>query len=215
MGEDSKSAKTQILIATISLVGVLGAALLANWDKIFPSRPPTLQDNLSQKPSTSDQHTTAQQTTPMQTTPQQKAPRQAAPVIDNKPTVADAERLTVHYFNAFRQGDVNSLMEMISDPFFVDSNFVSKDQVRMEFEREINKTASARNLPPVAVLKGQTVADFKAGGGPRGDRALSSLRMEDSDFVVSANLEQSSYFWFFFRPQGSSLRMVGLIKLGR
>lgn len=40
-GTLSPSGKTQILIAAIGLTGVLGAALLANWDKLFPSRPPS------------------------------------------------------------------------------------------------------------------------------------------------------------------------------
>lgn len=41
VGTISSSGKTQILIAAIGLVGVLGAAALANWDKLFSSRPPT------------------------------------------------------------------------------------------------------------------------------------------------------------------------------
>lgn len=40
-GTLSPIGKTQILIAAIGLAGVLGAAFLANWDKLFPSRPPT------------------------------------------------------------------------------------------------------------------------------------------------------------------------------
>jgi hypothetical protein len=62
MNEDSKSAKTQVLIAVIGVLGVLGAALIANLDKIFPSRPHTPEDNLSasQQVPTSTQRTTTQ-----------------------------------------------------------------------------------------------------------------------------------------------------------
>ncbi len=56
MGEDAKSARTQVLIAIIGLMGVLGAALFTNWDKIFPSH----QDNTSQKSSSSSQRTPSQ-----------------------------------------------------------------------------------------------------------------------------------------------------------
>ena len=37
MSSESNSHKTQIIVALIGLVGVLGAGLLANWEKIFPS----------------------------------------------------------------------------------------------------------------------------------------------------------------------------------
>ena len=47
MGEDTKNYKVQITIAIISLVGVIGAAIFGNWDKIFPvdnpARPPEIR----------------------------------------------------------------------------------------------------------------------------------------------------------------------------
>ena len=36
------SGRTQIIIAVIGLAGVLGGALFANWDKVFPSAPQTV-----------------------------------------------------------------------------------------------------------------------------------------------------------------------------
>jgi hypothetical protein len=36
MGDLTGSHRTEILVATIGLVGVLGAALIGNWDKVFP-----------------------------------------------------------------------------------------------------------------------------------------------------------------------------------
>ena len=42
MSNESNSHKTQITVALIGLVGVLGAALIANWEKIFsPAKEPT------------------------------------------------------------------------------------------------------------------------------------------------------------------------------
>lgn len=35
---DGKSRRTEVTIALITLVGVLGGALFANWDKVFPPR---------------------------------------------------------------------------------------------------------------------------------------------------------------------------------
>jgi hypothetical protein len=53
MGEDTKNYKVQITIAIISLVGVIGAAIFGNWDKIFPvdnpARPPEIMRE-TQKP---------------------------------------------------------------------------------------------------------------------------------------------------------------------
>ena len=50
MGKTSGS-KTQIIIATIGLVGVIATALFANWDKMFP--PP--QTNVVEKRGTEEQ----------------------------------------------------------------------------------------------------------------------------------------------------------------
>jgi hypothetical protein len=65
MNEDSKSAKTQVLIAVIGVLGVLGTALIANLDRVFPSRPHTPEDNrsASQQVPTTTQRTTTQRTT--------------------------------------------------------------------------------------------------------------------------------------------------------
>lgn len=40
MKSDESGSKTQIVIAVIGLIGVLGAALLTNWDRIFPHKTP-------------------------------------------------------------------------------------------------------------------------------------------------------------------------------
>ena len=37
MGTEEKSYKIQVTIAIIGLVGVLGSALIANWEKVFPA----------------------------------------------------------------------------------------------------------------------------------------------------------------------------------
>src|SRR5215470_1166454 len=120
MGEDSKSARTQIIIAVIGLVGVLGTALITQWKDIFPQTP---KDNAG----IAHQSTTpAQQTTPLPITP----------AIDNKPTVADAERMTARFLEAFQKRDTNSIVQMISVPFFFIKGglAVSKDEMRTAFE---------------------------------------------------------------------------------
>ena len=83
MGEDAKSAKTQVLIAVIGLVGVLGTAVITNWDKF---------SRHGEKP------------TPITKT--------------SRPTIADAERLTANYLDAYQKGEPNSIVGMISVPFF-------------------------------------------------------------------------------------------------
>jgi len=63
MGDDSKSGRTQIVIAVIGMVGVLGAALIANWGKIVGRGPHTPRED----------HAVAQQSAT--TTPQEGAER--------------------------------------------------------------------------------------------------------------------------------------------
>lgn len=43
-----KSYRVQIIVAVVGLIGVLGAALIANWDKLFP-KPPDNTANKSEK----------------------------------------------------------------------------------------------------------------------------------------------------------------------
>lgn len=40
MTSEQKGSKIQITLAVIGLIGVLGAAIIANWDKLFPPQPP-------------------------------------------------------------------------------------------------------------------------------------------------------------------------------
>jgi len=41
MSSEGNGSKTQIIVAVIALTGVIGGALIANWDKLFPrNRPP-------------------------------------------------------------------------------------------------------------------------------------------------------------------------------
>jgi hypothetical protein len=39
MNDTASSSRAQIWVATIGLVGVLGGAVIANWDRIFPNNP--------------------------------------------------------------------------------------------------------------------------------------------------------------------------------
>ena len=41
MSSEINGSKTQIILAVLSLIGVLGGALFANWDKLFPKPDPT------------------------------------------------------------------------------------------------------------------------------------------------------------------------------
>lgn len=52
----STAQKTQIIIAIIGLIGILGGALFANWDKIFASKPeqPVIQKNEEKPPTSTD-----------------------------------------------------------------------------------------------------------------------------------------------------------------
>ncbi len=47
MSADNQSSKTQIVLAIIGLIGILGGALFANWDKVFPPRTTIVKFNLS------------------------------------------------------------------------------------------------------------------------------------------------------------------------
>jgi hypothetical protein len=44
MADGKKISRTQIIVAIIGLIGALGGALIANWDKVYPPREvPTLE----------------------------------------------------------------------------------------------------------------------------------------------------------------------------
>lgn len=40
MGSSKKPPRTEVVVAIIGLIGALGAAVIANWDKFFPPNPP-------------------------------------------------------------------------------------------------------------------------------------------------------------------------------
>jgi hypothetical protein len=72
---DEKSYRVQIIIALIGLAGVLGAALITNWDKIFPpgqEAPPAVSDLQPAAP--------AERTAP-QSLPADKPMKQAPPSV--------------------------------------------------------------------------------------------------------------------------------------
>lgn len=63
-----KPPKTEIIIAVISLVGVLGAAVIANWDRIFPRT--NNNSNNSNKVIANVTPSTSPQTSPTSSDPQ-------------------------------------------------------------------------------------------------------------------------------------------------
>lgn len=182
MGEDGKSARTQMLIAILGLVGVLGAPLITQRKNIFPSHS---QDNtgIVQKPASPPQ-----QTTPSETKK-----------VDDGATAADAERLTANYFASLKKGDAASIIGMTSVPYLLEENLlVSKDDVRTAYipyaagSKGFELTAAER----IESVKGQTIQDFKKSTESRGDklsdRVLSSLHLEDGDFVVVVESRKGS-----------------------
>ena len=50
MGEESGKSRTQVVLAVIGLVGTLGAAAFASWDKLFPPEPVRAARAMSSEP---------------------------------------------------------------------------------------------------------------------------------------------------------------------
>ncbi len=73
------SGRTAILVATIGLVGVLGAALIANWTTFFPHK--------DGNPSAPQQ--------PNEEPPKPKSPPAGGPLVPEEIIVANAKRLAV------------------------------------------------------------------------------------------------------------------------
>jgi len=185
MGEDSKSARTQVIVAIIGLVGVLGTALITQWKNIFPSHSQDIA-GIALKPP----------------------PPQG-------PTVADAERLTENYIAALKKGDADSVVGMISVPFCEDKQrYDSKDDIRTSVTRiSDSKDRTSEKMPAIESTKGQTIEDFKKSAeslyGEIPDSVLSCLSLKDRDFVVAVVVRHETGL-FFIRHDGSSLSMAGI-----
>jgi len=79
MSSENKSYKTQIMVALIGVVGVLGTGLLANWDKVFSPTPA----NVTAPAVSAGNPTAAINTPPAVTPPVNQAGSTASPVVQN------------------------------------------------------------------------------------------------------------------------------------
>jgi hypothetical protein len=198
MSDSSSGGKTPIVVAVVGAVGILGAAIIANWDKLSRSNQPPPNDGS----------------------------RIAAPAGTASPTptvaldvstVADAERLTARYVEAVKRQNVDSIVEMSSVPFFFDEKvLLSKAEIRSAFEKWFHDEADKfkpENIPAIDSLKGQTVGEFRqsaenVGLNPNRDRVLNNVRIESRDFVVTIRVK-NELTRYFVRHEGPSLSMAG------
>lgn len=197
MGDSSSGGKTAIVVAVVGAIGILGGAIIANWDKLSRS---------NQLPSDGNRIAAPAGT--------------AAPtptVVPDASTAADAERMTARYVEALKRQDVDSLVEMSSVPFFFDEKvLLSKADIRSAFEKWFHDDADKfkpENIPAIDSLKGQTVAEFRqsaenVGLNPNRDRVLNNVRIESRDFVVTIRAKNESAR-YFIRHEGASLSMAG------
>jgi len=184
MGEDSKSARTQIIVAIIGLLGVLGTALITQWKNIFPSHS---QDNAGiavppppQGPTVAD----AERLTGNYIAALKKGDADSVVGMISIPFCEDKQR------------------------------YESKDDIRTSVTRiSDSKDRTFENMPAIDSLKGQTIEDFKKSAegryGEIPDSVLSCLSLKDRDFVVVVVVRHETGL-FFLRHDGSSLSMAGI-----
>jgi hypothetical protein len=194
MGEGS-GRNVQITVAIIGLVGVLGAALIANWGAIFPR---------SKEPSPPPGPV------PVVEVP---SPGQAEAPVSPTSLLADSEKLAGEFINAMQRHDVGRLMEMAETPFYYDQQVLaSREELRKKLEEAFSGPPEPEGLR-IDTLKAQTVADFREamrsqGMDPERDRVLRALRITDDDVVVRLTSKGEGIL-LFFRRVDSAPKLVG------
>ncbi|MDA0339538.1 MAG: hypothetical protein O2910_06830 [Proteobacteria bacterium] len=201
MSEGSGS-KIQITVAIIGVVGVLGTAIFANWDKIFPPvqivavNPPAATPNPVDDPSSG-------------------SPVEQAPATINE-LRREAEIIAAQYFEAMQTSDLESLMRLSKPPFFLDQEVgLTASALRQGYTDAIDQRRERPRDPlTVSRLLSGTIGDLKAQGTiSSNDRMLRAMNLKDDDLVVAMFFkvrDSEEGVAFYFRRLSNSVELAGL-----
>ena len=210
MSDEKRRDKTPITVAIIGVVGILGGAVFANWDKIFP--PPT--------PSQHPEASVAVSEAPAEPDPSPKSVPDSNPELGLEPVAPAAaelsaedaltlaEEMTAQWLTAWDQQDLEGLMALTGAPFYFDQGvLMSPTDIRAKYAEGLDNTSSGSirydsiRASEVGELKQQGMLD-------RRDRILSNMRINDNDVAVIV-MVQGEGIIYFFRRTGSTLKMAG------
>ena len=162
---DSKGPSTEVKVAIIGLIGVIGTAIIANWDKLFLPEKPIQKEQKVQIATPSDV---------------------AAPLETKRPdhTFQLAESMTRQWFSAYKDADFHTMTELSSPPFAYDSEYLmSKRDILERYRYTFDEQYAT--IVKIKTIKSGELGDMKAAGMVRSDdRVLKNIKLNDTDIAV-------------------------------
>jgi hypothetical protein len=194
MNDEKGTHNTQIIIAIIGVVGILGGAVIANWDKIFP---PPVTDNSS----VSDR-------LELPSDPISEPATRIVEPLSTEQALTRAEEMTAKWLTAWAERDIDGLMALTGTPFYFDQSvLISTTEIRAKYAAALQEKAT--DSIKLDGIKASEVGELKLKGMLNDrDRILSNLRINDNDVAVIVMASGEGVIYFFRRVEGT-LKMVG------
>lgn len=179
----SNTSKIVIWVAIIGLAGTLGAALFANWDKLFPS------DHSSDKlPSN---------------TPEM-------PKLNQK---VEVQELASEWMSSLMNGDIETVVKLSGEQFYFNERvFLTKTEFRswlnVQYE-EGNVSSSNEHISSIEV---QTIRELKEQGTDlTKDQIFSSQNLTLDDYAISVNTSNGHFSILIVRKSRGGFEIVGIL----
>lgn len=201
---------SNVTIAVIGLVGVIAAAVIGNWDRIFGRDSGPSSDPGAQVTPSSERSAVVPET-----------PRVVPPsTLDD--ARREAERIATQWFDARRVADVDTLVRLSKPPFYFDNQILlSTGDLRARYQQF--QPFPGEVLLKVDRMQSGTIREFKRLGYVTAhDRVIYGLQLGDDDIAVAITVSflpmkghgdgsrrEGETTGFFFRRVGSALEMAG------
>ncbi|NIS54654.1 hypothetical protein GWN42_22720 [candidate division KSB1 bacterium] len=191
-----KSRSPQITAAVIGVIGVLGAAIIANWDKIFPPEPPpngpTVNPRDVERGGENDLKTRE---------------NHEIRLVSAK---REAEKLTAEWFEAFEAGNVDTLVRLSRPPFFFDNEILmSESDINIRYRTTAERSGDRESTRVDRIMSG-TIREFKDLGyiDEARDRMMGRMKLNENDIAVFLVMKGEG-IGFYFRRREEGVEMVG------
>lgn len=212
MSDEKRSHNTQITVAIIGVVGILGGAAIANWDKIFPPATPSPGPEgviaVPEERADAEPERDTEQDSESEPMPAPERATPPAPELTTDDALTLAEEMTAKWWTAWEQRDIDALMALSGTPFYFDQGVImSPAEIRAKY------TEAMQDGPAESMhfdsIKASEVGELKQQGLLDGrDRILSNMRINDDDIAVILMIQGEGVI-YFFRRSGSTLKMAG------
>jgi|SRR5882724_423935 len=187
-----KNNRTAIIVALITLTGVISAAVLSNWDKIGKTNKdpdtslhsgPTNQNSDSYKPS-------------------------QPPKVIKYDSIASA--LVTNWFSALDNSDIDYLVSASEAPFYFHHDFLLTTSQIRDFYRTFLE--SKKSMGEVGIFKVGTIARFKADGLTGKYLDITRLNLNDDDYFVQlGQTSREGGLVFIFKKTRETLKLNALL----